>query len=623
MSVIRVLFIVLMVLAAAALITGCGAALKESGGDQTTATEVQEQISQVLDCAGCHTQFGQFLESRHADINNSPNRAGSCSTCHAGLDNIGQYIEPEPKYFVDCASCHEPDGTKHGAINANLRNATLNTPGGQVFPTCTNCHDLNADEDYGSHHYLDSNRYWKNAAGDSVRDADSSVTPIAVDEVIIAAVGGTPAVALSTWVLPAAADTVWSGNYDGPYYFVPDRTIKDTHFNEVWILNEADKVTRYTVPTATFGYVNLDNESPNTGMVNSNDADNACLASCHSPHEFDNIIQKQWANGGHKPIPVGPIVDDGGALYPSGPDAWGAVDHDFSSSCTRCHSSVGFAAVAPGVGSFASSVGDGYITCNACHDGVNYPSPTNKRLRFTGDASLFNKDESVIITVDAGDSAVCISCHQGREDPSRVDGTRFRNMHYLPSAAVLYAEKGYDYSGTYGAYVGPQTAHAETAGNCIGCHMDDLDTPSETVGGHTFEITHDGVDNVEPCQSCHSGITSFTDINASGDWDGDGSTESAEMEIEGLLDELIVVIEAYNMNPVDSTMDVYYQAGYPYFVLTDANQNWDVPLAAATFNWQYIYKDPGAFAHNGKYAAELLRDSFEDLTGTPLNGDRP
>ena len=35
--------------------------------------------------------------------------------------------------------------------------------------------------------------------------------------------------------------------------------------------------------------------------------------------------------------------------------------------------------------------------------------------------------------------------------------------------------------------------------------------------------------------------------------------------------------------------------------------------AAAAFNWYFITKDPGAYAHNWKYAVQLLYDSYEDL----------
>jgi len=36
-------------------------------------------------------------------------------------------------------------------------------------------------------------------------------------------------------------------------------------------------------------------------------------------------------------------------------------------------------------------------------------------------------------------------------------------------------------------------------------------------------------------------------------------------------------------------------------------------LLRAAYNYQYAMKDPGAFAHNGKYVIQALYDSLEDL----------
>jgi len=638
------------------LAAGCGTALKESGGDQTGSGDGIAATAEYVgldNCYTCHnqTKFGKWMDSRHAnfepddllrvdyttmqapgstyeygydEIDGDPNRA-SCDPCHTGADdggtildinwngdvfvnpNIGQISRP----VISCEACHG-GGSLHYGVGA------LPYPQ-PAFDQCTNCHDFNEDDDGYGHHIADSYRYWANAAGDNPHEGAADADPSVASTTIAS-------VAFSVTTLPASGHTSWGGSYAGPYSFSGNRTIRDTHFNEIWI-KEDDKVTQFTVATAKLGYVNLDDDSPNTGMVNSDD-DESCTASCHGAHDFDLTINNQWAAGAHNPVPEGPIIDDGGDPVPTGPANWGAVDHGgFSASCQRCHTSMGFAEMAPlsnGSTTLTPDDADGFITCNACHDGINNPTAADKHLRFTDDVYLFNNDGSVITTVDADNSAVCIYCHQGREDPSRVDGTRFRNMHYLPSASVQYAVKGYEYAGTYGTYVGQQTAHADTAGNCVGCHMEDS-LVDELIGGHTFYPAYGTTDNVTTCDTagCHSGITVFDDINAAGDWDSNGSTESAELEIAGLRTTLLAAIEAYNMNPVDSTMDVYYQAGYPYFVLSDANQSWDLPLAAAAYNWQFIYKDPGAYAHNGKYAAQLLRDSIEDLTGSAIGGTRP
>ena len=82
---------------------------------------------------------------------------------------------------------------------------------------------------------------------------------------------------------------------------------------------------------------------------------------------------------------------------------------------------------------------------------------------------------------------------------------------------------------------------------------------------------------------------------------------------------------------------VYESHSYPYFFIdTDANGEvdegeaafpnrynaWTARLAKAAYNYQVSLKDPGRFAHGGKYVIQLLYDSIEDLNGglsTPMD----
>jgi hypothetical protein len=60
---------------------------------------------------------------------------------------------------------------------------------------------------------------------------------------------------------------------------------------------------------------------------------------------------------------------------------------------------------------------------------------------------------------------------------------------------------------------------------------------------------------------------------------------------------------------------VYDAASYPYF-FDDAGERyagWTARLSKAAYNYQTSLKDPGAFAHGGKYIIQLLYDSIEDL----------
>ncbi len=83
---------------------------------------------------------------------------------------------------------------------------------------------------------------------------------------------------------------------------------------------------------------------------------------------------------------------------------------------------------------------------------------------------------------------------------------------------------------------------------------------------------------------------------------------------------------------------VYDSHSYPYFFAdTDGdgeadpdeanygNQyaNWSPTLLKAAYNYQYAQKDPGGFAHNGKYIIQTLYDSIQDVGGDVSGMTRP
>ena len=79
----------------------------------------------------------------------------------------------------------------------------------------------------------------------------------------------------------------------------------------------------------------------------------------------------------------------------------------------------------------------------------------------------------------------------------------------------------------------------------------------------------------------------------------------------------------------------YDGADYPYFFI-DKNNNgkvdkdeakfpnrynaWTPRLLKAAYNYQFVTKDPGAFAHNPIYTLQILYDSIADL-GTKVKVD--
>jgi len=84
---------------------------------------------------------------------------------------------------------------------------------------------------------------------------------------------------------------------------------------------------------------------------------------------------------------------------------------------------------------------------------------------------------------------------------------------------------------------------------------------------------------------------------------------------------------------------VYESHSYPYFFIdtdgdgvaapgVEANYGnkygtWTPNLLQAAYNYQYAIKDPGGFAHNGKYVMQLLYDSIESLGGDVSGLARP
>jgi len=290
-------------------------------------------------------------------------------------------------------------------------------------------------------------------------------------------------------------------------------------------------------------------------------------------------------------------------------------------SCAKCHSTQGYQDFLGADGSAVGAVDAAVpamevygIQCVACHNPVTL---TKTDVTFPSG-----------VTVSAGDDSRCMECHQGRESkvsidqkiadynavdapdavPAPVDDRAFgfSNIHYYPAAATLYggvAMGGYQYDGK--SYDG-KFRHVEGIDSCTGCH-----------DPHTLEV------KVESCATCHEDVASVDDlknvrmVSSASDYDGDGDTaEGVYYEIEGLQEALYVAIQAYAADTAGAEIS-YDPATYPYFLGADGSgyANWTPRLLKAAYNYQMAYKDPGKFAHGGKYAIQLLYDSIEDLDG--------
>jgi hypothetical protein len=302
-------------------------------------------------------------------------------------------------------------------------------------------------------------------------------------------------------------------------------------------------------------------------------------------------------------------------------------------TCSRCHSAAGLPLfVTQGVAiDQPASAG---LNCATCHnDLTTFTRYEMATVPFPSGASLTNPEDDL-------DSNLCITCHQGRESTTSMnrligdspadevsESLRFLNIHYFAAGATLFgteAKGAYEYEGQ--TYFG-RNEHVGAFNSCNECH----DT-------HALEV------QVEECADCHENVASEADLmnirfeENTVDYDGDGdSTEGIAQEIAAMQEMLYAAIQAYATETVGTGI-AYTAAANPYFFI-DGNGNgvvdpeeanrdnrfvtWTPRLLRAAYNYQYVSKDPGAFAHNGQYILQILYDSLTDLGADTSAMTRP
>jgi hypothetical protein len=340
-------------------------------------------------------------------------------------------------------------------------------------------------------------------------------------------------------------------------------------------------------------------------------------------------FEEQWAASPHADAEAEAFVH------------WNEEDPaEVPASCAKCHSTPGYLDFLGEDGTAAGTVDNAApigttITCAACH---NAATAAMTSVVFPSGAEI----------TGLGDESRCMQCHQGRaskvqvdealerfgvtEDldtvPEPVDDSNlgFINIHYYAAAATKYGtmtKGGYEYDGkSYDS----KYEHVEGYETCIGCH-----------NPHTTEL------KIEECAGCHQGVASQEDLKnirmqgSLSDYDGDGDIEEGiALEIEGLQGMLLTAIQSYASEVAGQAIG-YNSAAHPYFfadpnsdgeisedeAISDNRFNsWTGRLLKAAYNYQVSLKDPGAYAHGGKYIIQLLYDSIEDLnsaTGTPVD----
>ncbi|BDG09226.1 hypothetical protein [Anaeromyxobacter paludicola] len=353
--------------------------------------------------------------------------------------------------------------------------------------------------------------------------------------------------------------------------------------------------------------------------------------------------------------------------------AWGIhAPSGWSQACQRCHTSQGFqdymgALAAPtesspsadylgttflstntlvaGTG-VANSYATGSLQCQTCHNSVTDPlSAGVTKLTFPS---------GVQVTTDKV-TALCGQCHEARESTVSMNtlvgttaadaqinaaGTSFKNPHYRGAAATIYGSVAQGWAQYAGKIYTGQNLHGGVA-SCNTCH--DV---------HTGEVA--GVVSANTCGKCHfkadgTPVANFAELEANrqygfeGDIDGNGKVEGLDVEINGLKATLLAAIQAYAVNVAAQPGICFDDATYPYFLkhtgASGACSSAELTAAAAykaftprlmraAYNLKFASTEFGAWAHNPRYAIEILYDAITDLNAAlgvnavPFNGVR-
>jgi len=229
------------------------------------------------------------------------------------------------------------------------------------------------------------------------------------------------------------------------------------------------------------------------------------------------------------------------------------------------------------------------ITCEACHgkDPDGNFAPGDNPLRFPK-------------------SELCGRCHNNQT-------TLYED--YVDTGEIVRHPQQQMFDGVSGGEVPGQTygnsSHSNFGDACVTCHFHDGGTGA----------SHDFMPTLASCLPCHPGLTTF-DRTARADYDGDGTVEGIQTEIDGCLETLRAEIL---VTPTSTGVPITWDD--PDFLIDGTNSNTaaldvddDAAIMRAMFNHNWVNFDGSRGIHNTAYPLQLIQKSYKEMSGKDWPG---
>ncbi len=245
------------------------------------------------------------------------------------------------------------------------------------------------------------------------------------------------------------------------------------------------------------------------------------------------------------------------------------------------------------------------LACAICHNMHGTDNHVELRAAASTDAHL---PDGTVVSL-GGEGRLCMACHNGRRGPADIqdqltEGDEHFGPHHSDQADMLVGTGAYE--DVAPGFPFASTSHVTIENACVTCHMQaEEDDPVYT--GHGFEP------RLDACTQCHGPVTSFSEVGATEDYDGNGVIQGVQLEVEGLLTILYdAILDASDSPAHRAALVANFGTAIGDITISTLAQR------KAAYNYFFVEYDGSRGVHNALYAIQLLQQSTLSLAPKQL-----